>query len=73
MNILYIFVLDSANTFNVLNANPNNNGEDGTSTPIDPVRIWPSGVVQSMATIGTGMGVFYGLSKLSNISPRPYE
>lgn len=51
----------------VLNVVPNGNP---SPNPVDPVRIWPSGVPQSMATIGSGVAVYSILTKLGNCTPR---
>lgn len=37
---------------------------------MDPVRWWPSGVPQGMATVGTALATYTALSKLGNVTPR---
>lgn len=70
IKLLNIFILISGYDCNlVLNAISIPSGESNSSEPVDPVRWWPSGVPQGIATIASSIGVYGALTKL-NATPR---
>lgn len=52
----------------LLNAMPS--GERNNFLPMDPVRWWPSGVLESMVVVGTALATLTVLSRMPNVSPR---
>ena len=70
IKLLNIFILISGYDCNlVLNAISIPSGESNSSEPVDPVRWWPSGVPQGIASIASSIGVYGALTKL-NATPR---
>ena len=70
IKLVNIFILISGYDCNlVLNAISIPSGESNSSEPVDPVRWWPSGVPQGIATIASSIGVYGALTKL-NATPR---
>ena len=45
-------------------------GDQNDTTPMDPVRWWPSGVPQGWAIVGTALATFSVLNKIPGINPR---
>jgi len=45
-------------------------GDKNDSTPMDPVRWWPSGVPQGWAIVGTALATFSALSRIPGVNPR---
>ena len=50
--------------------NPMPSGERNNFLPMDPVRWWPSGVLESMVVVGTALATLTVLSRMPNVSPR---
>lgn len=45
-------------------------GDKNDLLPMDPVRLWPSGVPQSMAIIGTALATYTLLSRVPAVNAR---
>jgi hypothetical protein len=77
--ILFIFLInillcliDSYSYYNTIEVYSNvlPGGDKNDSSPMDPVRWWPSGVPQGWAIVGTALATFTVLSKIPGVTPR---
>ena len=59
-----IFLTDSSN---VLHAIPD--GNSSNNVPMDPIRWWPTGVLQSITVVGSMVGTYVALTKLG-VNPK---
>lgn len=68
--LLYIIDIYSYYYTYELYSNVLPNGDKNDSTPMDPVRWWPSGVPQGWTIVGTALATFTVLSRIPGVSPR---